>query len=358
VPVAVFHDGRILVQPTASDIAMAVGANAAPAETRFDLVIIGAGPAGLAAAVYGASEGLNVLVIDHDTHGGQAGTSSLIRNYLGFPSGISGQDLAARAYRQAYFLGAKFLFGRRAVGLGVDGEDRAVALDDGTEIRGRAVILATGVEYRRLGVPRLERLIGRGVYYGAATSEAPAMRGEDVIVVGGANSAGQAAVHLCRFARSVTLVVRGPSIEETMSEYLVREIGASGKVVVLTNTEIVDARGEQRLAAVTLRDATTGLASELPVAAAFILIGAIPRTDWLPPQILRDDHGYVLTGDASELRSRPARSPVETSLAGVFAVGDARAGSTKRIASAVGEGSVAVRYVHDHIARETDDIAR
>ena len=358
VPVAVFHDGRILVQPTASDIAMAVGANAAPAETRFDLVVIGAGPAGLAAAVYGASEGLNVLVIDHDTHGGQAGTSSLIRNYLGFPSGISGQDLAARAYRQAYFLGAKFLFGRRAVGLGVDGEDRAVALDDGTEIRGRAVILATGVEYRRLGVARLERLVGRGVYYGAATSEAPAMRGEDVIVVGGANSAGQAAIHLCRFARSVTLVVRGPSIEETMSEYLVREIGASGKVVVLTNTEMVDARGEQRLAAVTLRDATTGLTIERPVTGAFILIGAIPRTDWLPPQIRRDDHGFVLTGaDAGASQSRP-RSPVETSLPGVFAVGDARAGSTKRIASAVGEGSVAVRYVHDHLARMAEDTAR
>ena len=358
VPVAVFHDGRILVQPTASDIAMAVGANAAPAETRFDLVIIGAGPAGLAAAVYGASEGVNVLVIDHDTHGGQAGTSSLIRNYLGFPSGISGQDLAARAYRQAYFLGAKFLFGRRAVGLGDDGEDRAVALDDGTEIRGRAVILATGVEYRRLGVARLERLVGRGVYYGAATSEAPAMRGEDVIVVGGANSAGQAAIHLCRFARSVTLVVRGPSIEETMSEYLIREIGASGKVVVLTNTEIVDARGEQRLAAVTLRDATTGLTIERPVTGAFILIGAIPRTDWLPPQIRRDDHGFVLTGaDAGASQSRP-RSPVETSLPGVFAVGDARAGSTKRIASAVGEGSVAVRYVHDHLARRAEDTAR
>ena len=241
-----------------------------------------------------------MLVVDHDTHGGQAGTSSLIRNYLGFPSGISGQDLAARAYRQAYFLGARFRFGCRAVGLRADGEDRVVALDDGTEIRGRAVILATGVEYRRLGVARLERLVGRGVYYGAATSEAPAMRGEDVIVVGGANSAGQAAVHLCRFARSVTLVVRGPSIEETMSEYLVREIEASGKVVVLTNTEIVDARGEQRLASVILRDATTGLTDERPVTAAFILIGAIPRTDWLPPTIRRDDQGYVLTGaDAS-----------------------------------------------------------
>ena len=306
VPVAVFHDGRILVQPTVADIAMAVGANAAPAETRFDLVVVGAGPAGLAAAVYGASEGLDVLVIDQDTHGGQAGTSSLIRNYLGFPSGISGQDLAARAYRQAYFLGARFLFGRRAVGLRADGDDRVVALDDGTEIRGRAVILATGVEYRRLGVDRLERLVGRGVYYGAATSEAPAMRGEDVIVVGGANSAGQAAVHLCRFARSVTLVVRGPSIEETMSEYLVREIDASGKVVVLTNTEIVDARGEHRLAGVTLRDATTGLTTERPVTAVFILIGAIPRTDWLPPSIRRDDHGFVLTGgDASASPSRP-----------------------------------------------------
>jgi thioredoxin reductase (NADPH) len=359
VPVAVFHDGRILVQPTAADIAMAIGANAAPAETRFDLVVVGAGPAGLAAAVYGASEGLDVLVIDQDTHGGQAGTSSLIRNYLGFTSGISGQDLAARAYRQAYFLGSRFLFGRRAADLRADGDDRVVALDDGTEIRGRAVILATGVEYRRLGVPRLEQLVGRGVYYGAATSEAPAMRGQDVIVVGGANSAGQAAVHLCRFARSITLVVRGPSIEETMSEYLVREIDASGKVVVLTNTEIVDARGEQRLAAVTLRDTATGLTTERPVTAAFILIGAVPRTEWLPTSIHRDDQGFILTGsDASSSPSRAGGSPVETSMAGVFAVGDARAGSTKRIAAAVGDGSMAVRYVHDHLARLADDAAR
>ncbi len=355
-PVAVFHDGRVLVQPTVTEIAMAVGANAGPADTSCDLLIVGAGPAGLAAAVYGASEGLDVLVIDHDTHGGQAGTSSLIRNYLGFPSGISGQDLAARAYSQAYFLGAKFRFGCRAVGLRPDGEDRVVALDDGTEIRGRAVILATGVEYRRLGVARLERLVGRGVYYGAATSEAAAMRGEDVIVVGGANSAGQAAVHLGRFARSVTLVVRGPSIEDTMSEYLVREIAASGKVHVLANTEIVDARGEQRLAGVTLRDATTGHTEARDVTAAFILIGATPRTDWLPPAIRRDDQGYVLTGgDAIAGPSRLEGSPVETSLAGVFAVGDARAGSTKRIASAVGDGSIAVRYVHSHLARLTKD---
>jgi thioredoxin reductase (NADPH) len=350
-PVAVFHDGLILVQPTFSDVAMAVGANAEPADTRYDLVVIGAGPAGLAAAVYGASEGLDVLVIDHDTHGGQAGTSSLIRNYLGFPSGISGQELAARAYRQAYFLGAKFLFGRRAVGLRADGKDRVVALEDGTEIRGRAVILATGVEYRRLGVARLERLVGRGVYYGAATSEAPAMRGEDVIVVGGANSAGQAAIYLSRFARSVTLVVRGSSIQETMSEYLVRSIGSSRTVAVLTNTEIIDARGDHRLAGVTLRDATKGLTEERPVTAVFILIGAMPRTDWLPRQIRCDDHGFVLTdGDASPSQSRPRGSPLETSLAGVFAVGDARAGSTKRVASAVGEGSVAVRYVHDYLA--------
>jgi thioredoxin reductase (NADPH) len=353
-PVAVFHDGRVLVQPTVTDIAMAVGANAGPTDTRRDLIIVGAGPAGLAAAVYGASEGLDVLVIDHDTHGGQAGTSSLIRNYLGFPSGISGQELAARACRPAYFLGAGFLFGCRAVGLRADGEDRTVALDDGTEVRGRAVVLATGVEYRRLGVAQLERLVGRGVYYGAATSEAPAMRGEDVVVVGGANSAGQAAVHLCRFARSVTLVVRGPSIEETMSQYLVREIEASRKVVVLTNTEIVDARGEPRLAAVTLRDAATGRTTERPVAGVFILIGAVPRTDWLPPEIRRDDPGYVLTGEASALPRRAEGSPVETSLAGVFAVGDARSDSMKRIASAVGEGSAAVRYVHDHLARLAD----
>ncbi len=354
-PVAVFHDGRVLVQPSVTDIAMAVGANAGPADARCDLIIVGAGPAGLAAAVYGASEGLDVLVIDHDTHGGQAGTSSLIRNYLGFPSGISGQDLAARAYRQAYFLGAKFLFGCRAVGLRADGDDRAVALDDGTDVQGRAVILATGVEYRRLGVARLERLVGRGVYYGAATSEAPAMRDEDVIVVGGANSAGQAAVHLCRFARTVTLVVRGPSIKETMSEYLVREIEASGKVVVVTNTEVVDALGEHRLAAVTLRDALTGQTTERLVAAAFILIGATPRTDWLPPDIRRDESGFVLTGDASEYLPGLQGSPLRTSMAGVFAVGDARAGSTKRIASAVGEGSVAVRYVHEYLEHHLDD---
>jgi len=357
-PVAVLHDGRVLVQPTAFDIATAVGANADHSGTLFDLVVIGAGPAGLAAAVYGASEGLDVLVIDQGTHGGQAGTSSMIRNYLGFPSGITGQELASRAYRQAHFFGAKFLFGRRAVGLRADADQRVVALDDAAEVRGRAVILATGVDYRRVGVARLERLVGRGVYYGAATSEAPAMRGEDVIVVGGANSAGQAAINLGRFARTVTLVVRGPSISQTMSEYLIRVIDASRNITVRTNVEIVDARGEQRLEAVTLQDAETGRAEVRPAAAVFILIGAIPRTDWLPPQVRRDGQGFVFTGeDASPQRSGSHSSPFETSLSGVFAVGDARAGSTKRIASAVGEGSVAVRYAHDYFARLLQDSA-
>lgn len=348
-PIAVFHDGRVLVQPTAIEIASAIGINVTQDDTTYDLVVVGAGPAGLAAAVGGASEGLRVLVIEPVAHGGQAGTSSMIRNYLGFPSGIAGADLAALAYRQAYSFGAKFLFGRRATGLRTADGIHLVTLDDGTEVHGRAVMLATGVSYRRVGVDRLDGLLGRGVYYGAATTEAPAMRGEDVFVVGGANSAGQAAVFLARFARSVTLLIRGKSLAEGMSDYLVSEIGSLPNITVLTGTEVVDAQGDQRLGALTLRDRTSGVTREVPAGAVFVLIGAIPATDWLPAEIRRDESGFVLTGErAGAARSAP--SPFETSVPGVFAAGDVRADSTKRVASAVGEGSGAIRYVHAYLA--------
>lgn len=348
-PIAVFHDGRVLVHPSALEIATTVGINVAQDDTTYDLVVIGAGPAGLAAAVGGASEGLRVLVIEPVAHGGQAGTSSMIRNYLGFPSGIAGADLAALAYRQAYSFGAKFLFGRRATGLSPADGIHVITLDDNTEVRGRAVMLATGVAYRRLGVDRLDGLLGRGVYYGAATAEAPAMRGDAVFVVGGANSAGQAAVFLARFAKSVTLLTRGESLAEGMSDYLVNEIGSLPNVTVLTGTEIADARGDQRLRALLLRDRTTGVTREVNASAVFILIGAIPATDWLPAEILRDESRYVLTGDRAGVAGG-SQSPFETSMPGVFAVGDVRADSIKRVASAVGEGSSAIRFVHQYMA--------
>jgi thioredoxin reductase (NADPH) len=351
-PIAVFHDGRVLVQPTALEIANIVGINVVQDDSTYDLVVIGAGPAGLAAAVGGASEGLRVLVIEPVAHGGQAGTSSMIRNYLGFPSGIAGADLAALAYRQAYSFGAKFLFGRHATDLRRARGIHAVTLDDGTEVHGRAVMLATGVAYRRVGVDRLDGLLGRGVYYGAATTEAPAMRDEDVFVVGGANSAGQAAIYLARFARSVTLVIRGESLAEGMSDYLVNEIDSLPNVAIFTRTEIADARGDHKLQALLLRDRTTGVTREVPASAVFVLIGAIPATDWLPAEIRRDEHGYVVTGERAG-DTGGGRSPLETSVEGVFAVGDVRADSIKRVASAVGDGSSVIRYVHTYLAEVT-----
>jgi thioredoxin reductase (NADPH) len=350
-PAAILHDGSVVHQPSALDIAQALGVNTRPSSQVQDLIIVGAGPAGLAAALYGASEGLRTTVVENRAIGGQAGTSSMIRNYLGFPRGISGGDLVFRAWEQALLFGADFVFAQDAVGLESRDGLHVVSLSGGEEVLGRAVILASGVEYRRLGVPSLERLTGAGVFYGAAGALGSALAGEPVCVVGGANSAGQAALHLSQSASHVTLIVRGPALEAGMSDYLVRQVQVTANIDVRLRTRVVEGHGEGRLAALELEHADGGRKT-IPAAALFVMIGAEARTDWLGPSIRRDDHGFVLTGrDLPPDTGARARLPFETSVAGVFAVGDVRHGSIKRVAEAVGEGSVAVGSVHQHLAR-------
>jgi thioredoxin reductase (NADPH) len=350
-PLAVLFDGRVLSRPSAAQVAEALGVNADVRGERFDVTIVGSGPSGLAAAVYAASEGLRVLVLEREAIGGQASSSSLIRNYLGFPRGLSGAELTNRAYIQAWGLGAQSVIGRAATGLRLEPDAFTLELDDGSAIRSRAVILACGVSYRRIGIESLEAFVGRGVFYGAGVTEAPAMANEPVYVVGGANSAGQAALYLSRFAKQVTILVRGPVLEE-MSEYLVREIGVRDNIAVRVNTVIAEAHGDSRLRMVTIRDTASGQAEDVPATAVFIMIGAAPRTDWLPPDISRDAKGFILTGDdAVSAAGGSTRAALETSVSGVFAVGDVRHGSMKRVAAAVGEGSTAVRFVHEYLAR-------
>lgn len=367
-PIAILHDGQVFVQPTASEIVGALGLNAAKrVPSTVDVAVIGAGPAGLAAAVYAASEGLSVLVIEAEVFGGQAGTTSLIRNYLGFPNGLTGADLAQRAYEQARSFGAQFLIARKAIELRTDGDVRLLTLEEAsgvdahrrvphaparTEVRSRAVVLATGVSYRRIGIESVDAFVGRGVFYGAVTTEAPAMRGEEVFVVGGANSAGQAAVHFSRFAAKVTILVRGASLAHGMSDYLVREIEAAPNIVVRVNHEIAGASGDQRLRSLIVRDRLSGSTEEIPAMAVFILIGAAPRTDWLPAAVERDERGFILTGSRVSSTSPGGKQfAFGTSLPGVFAAGDVRAGAAQRVASAVGEGSVTIRDVHEYLER-------
>jgi thioredoxin reductase (NADPH) len=348
-PILVLPDGRILVDPTNAEMAEAAGSPISPERMEFDLVIVGAGPAGLSAAVYGASEGFSTLVVDAGGLGGQATYSSLIRNYLGFPRGVSGRRLAQHAYDQAWVFGANFVFMQEAGALRREGGELYLELSDFGPLRTRAVLLATGAEYRRLAVPSLEELNGAGVFYGGPTSEAPAAAGRHVYVLGGANSAGQAALHLARYARQVTLVVRAESLDAGMSHYLVRQVETTPNVDVRTGTEIVDGGGDGWLEELVLSDRASGSQETVSADGLFLMIGARPHTDWLPPEIQRDDRGFVLTG--SELaRSRwPLdRDPFlfETSMPGVFAAGDVRHGSVKRVASAVGEGSVAIQLLH------------
>ncbi|MGY1664876.1 FAD-dependent oxidoreductase [Geodermatophilus sp. SYSU D00696] len=351
-PVVVLFDGRVLESPSGVEIAGALGMRTQPDPRPYDVTIVGAGPAGLAAAVYGASEGLRTAVLEAEAIGGQAGTSSMIRNYPGFPRGITGADLAQRAYEQAWLLGAEFVYGPRAVGLRADGAMRVVSLADGSAFVSRAVVLATGVTYRRLGVPSLDALIGAGVFYGAAAPEAQAMAGEEVYVVGGANSAGQAALHLARYAQQVTLLVRGSSLAATMSDYLVREIDTTANVAVRYGTEVVGGGGEGRLTHLVLRHRGGGDTGTVPAAGLFVMIGAEPHTGWLPDAVDRDDAGYVLTGpDRRGVSAGRGTHEFQTSLPGVFAVGDVRHGAVKRVASAVGEGAVVIRMVHDHLGR-------
>jgi thioredoxin reductase (NADPH) len=348
-PCAVHAGGRVLVDPSPAELAVSHGIETHPGADVYDLAILGAGPAGLAAAVYGASEGLRTVLVEPEAIGGQAGTSSMIRNYLGFPRGIGGGELAHRAWEQAILFGAELVFGHRATGLEARGHERLVRLDDGTLLRARAVVVATGVTYRRLGVPPLERLVGAGVYYGAPGVEAAAA-GSDVYVVGGANSAGQAAVHLARFASRVTILVRGGSLEAGMSDYLVRQIAATPAIGVRLGTRVRDGGGEEHLERLVLEDGEGGI-HEVPASAMFVLIGAEPRTGWLGDVVALDDAGYVLTGrDLPDDRSGTAALPYGTSLPGVLAVGDVRHGSVKRVAGAVGDGSVAVGSVHRYLA--------
>src|SRR5215217_4658014 len=363
-PVVLFRRGLVLVDPSHAELTAALGLRTSPASGGCDILIVGAGPAGLAAAVYAASEGFEAQVLEPAVPGGQAGTSSHIRNYLGFPYGLSGDELTTRAVQQAWLFGADLILAQAATGLRADGPDRVVRLSDGGEVTARAVILATGVAWRRLGVPALEALNGAGVFYGAAGSEARAMRGEDVFVVGAGNSAGQAAVYLAGYARSVTIVTIDERLGEFMSDYLVQKVQATPNIAVVLHTEVVDGDGRQRLEGLTLRDRHTGKTRTVAASALFVLIGAEPRTDWLEGAVARDQRGYVLTGPdlwAPEGRTRvpwPLERPpllLETSLPGVFAAGDVRYRSVKRVASAVGEGSIAVQLVHQYLAEPWDE---
>jgi len=359
-PVVLFADGGALVDPEPAELAERVGLRVQATEEFYDMVVVGAGPAGLAAAVYGASEGLRTLVIEPQAPGGQAGSSSRIENYLGFPSGVTGADLGRRAHTQATRFGAEFLT-QRATGLRIDGQYRFVQLADGREVSGHVVLLAPGVQYRKLGIPGADRLAGRGIYYGAALVEAVACKDEDVFVVGGANSAGQAALHFAKFARKVTMLVRGEGLSATMSKYLIDEIERTSNIVVVPRTQVLEAMGpevagQERLEAVKLK----GPQGEavVPATSLFVFIGAAPGTEWLPPAILRDEKGFLLAGPDLRVEGklpeswREEREPflLESSVPGVFVAGDVRHGSVKRVASAVGEGSIAVQFVHQYLA--------
>ena len=354
-PVVVLKGGGVLVDPTDPELASAYGVSTTLEDrSDFDVVVVGAGPAGLAAAVYASSEGLDTLVVERESIGGQAGSSSKIRNYLGFARGVSGAELAQRAYQQAWIFGARFLHTRSVTALRPEGGRYALELSDGSEATARAVVLATGIAYRRLGIPELEALQGTGVFYGASVSEARAHTGQQVYVVGGGNSAGQAAVHLGRYAARVTILVRRASLAETMSRYLINEIEAAENIEVRPHTEIAGGSGEGALKSVDLRDCRTSRVETVPAAALFLMIGAQPHTEWLPESIRRDTRGYLLTGSDLPEGEWPLERPqlmLETSLPGVFAVGDARHGSTKRVASAVGEGSVVIEQVHQLMAQ-------
>ncbi len=347
-PVAMLWDGQVLADPTNAELATAFGIYVQPEHDTYDLAIVGAGPSGLSAAVSGASEGLKTVVIEPQAIGGQAGTSSRIRNYLGFTYGVSGGRLAVSALRQALLFGAHFVYAE-VTGLALRGSERVLTLADGNEVVTRAVVIATGAAYRRLGPPRLEALVGAGVFYGAALAEVRAMQGQEVFVVGGGNSAGQAAVHLAKYAQRVTLLARKASLAATMSDYLIREIDATPNITLRVNTQVADGDGAGHLEQLVLED-SSGVRETVPAAALFVLIGAEPRTAWLADVLERDERGFLLTGrhlrDGWPLERQPL--PQETSIPGVFAAGDVRHRSIKRVASAVGEGAIATQLVHSY----------
>ena len=356
-PVVFFPDGDVLVEPDNLTLAVKCGLQTEATQPFYDVIIIGAGPAGLGAAVYGASEGLRTLMIDKEATGGQAGTSSRIENYLGFPKGLSGADLARRATAQAKRLGAEILTAQEVTGVRVEDPYRIVTLSDGTELACRALVLATGVTVRRLDVPGVEALNGAGIYYGAALTEAAFYRGEHVFVVGGANSAGQGAMFFSRYASKVTMLVRGTSLAKSMSQYLVDQIEATDNIEVLVRTEVVEAIGKDRLEAITIVNKDSGQTETVPAAAMFLFIGAVPHSELVAGVVERNHAGFIITGpDLMKNGHRPKnwtlkRDPylLETSVPGIFAAGDIRQGAVRRVASAVGQGAIAISLIHQHL---------
>lgn len=357
-PVVIRHDGRVLVEPSNADLIEAFGGGTKLNEKVYDVAIIGAGPAGLAAAVYSASEGFETVVIEKQVSGGQAGTSSRIRNFPGFTWGIGGHDFAYRTCEQAWLFGANIVFSQEVTEIRSNGSMHIVRVADGREITTKAVVIATGVSWRRLGIPTIESLIGTGVFYGAAGSEAQAMQGQPVCIVGAGNSAGQAASYLARYASSVTLLVRGDSLSKSMSDYLITEIRETPNINVRLGVELINGEGKGKLEAVTIQDRSTKKTEPIPTAALFVMIGAEPKTDWLANVVARNKQGYILTGhdvmeNKDDLHRWPLRrSPLslETSTPGIFAAGDVRYRSVKRVASAVGEGSIAVQHLHQYFS--------
>ena len=358
-PLVLFPDGSHLIQPSNRQIAEKIGLRTRAERPFYDLAIIGGGPTGLAAAVYGASEGLNTVTIEREAPGGQAGSSSRIENYLGFPVGLSGADLARRAVTQARRFGVEILSPQEVTGIRIENPYRVVKLADGNEISCHALVVATGVSYRKLDVPGMDKLHGAGVYYGAAITEAIACKGEEIYVVGGANSAGQAAMHFSKYARGVTMLVRGDSLKKSMSQYLIDQIESTENIKVCTGCSVVEVKGEGKLEAIVIAHDDTGEKEIAPATSLFIFIGAKPQTDWLEGVVERDKQGFILTGPAL-LRDRPRpsgwtldRDPflLEASVPGIFVAGDVRYGSVKRVASGVGEGAIAVQFIHQYLSK-------
>ncbi len=356
-PVVFFPDGTSLSQPDLRALAEKVGLQTHASQPMYDLIIIGGGPAGLGAAVYGASEGLKTIMLEREATGGQAGTSSRIENYLGFPAGVSGNELARRATVQAQRFGAEILTTQEVIGVRVEDPYRIAVLADGTEVAGRTILIATGVSVRRLDVPGADALAGSGVYYGAAASEAVAYQGDHVVVVGGANSAGQGAVFLARYASRVTMLVRGSTLEAGMSQYLVDQIRATENIVVRLNAGISEIYGTERVEAITVDDSATGQSEKVAASAVFVFIGAQPYTDMVAGVVERDKFGFILTGSDLIANGKPPRGwtlerdpfPQETSVPGIFAAGDVRHNVVRRVASAVGQGAIAVSVIHEYL---------
>jgi thioredoxin reductase (NADPH) len=358
-PLLIFPDGSTLAAPTAEEVAEKLGLVTQEESPFYDLLIVGGGPAGLAAAVYASSEGLRTIIVEKETPGGQAATSAQIENFLGFPEGLSGGELSHRAVEQAKRFGTEFLAAHEATGLRAEQPYRVVTLSDGQELYGYAVLIATGVEYRRLDAPGAERLAGRGVYYGAASAEVNLCRGKEVCVLGGGNSAGQAAMLLSHYVHTVHILTTGDSLAESMSEYLVDRIESTENIRVHLHTTVAEAHGQEHLERVTLENTETGAQEEVSTIALFVFIGATPRTDWLSDVLREDEEGFVRSGEDLQDDSDPepgwpldrSPAPLETSMPGVFVAGDVRAGSVKRVVAAAGEGAMAVHFVHRYLSQ-------